>query len=78
MVKSAAYIAKKQDHCTPTCAIPSMPAKHSNVLTWPQHATSAREAGNTSIFAKAHVPEIVPNRMKYGEIPSDVRREMMR
>lgn len=73
-----AHIAKKHDHCTPTCAMPSIPAKHSNVLTIPQHATSARDAGRTSILAKAHVPDIVPSRMKYGEIPSDVRREMMR
>lgn len=69
-----AHITLKQNHCTPTCAIPNKPATHSNVLTVLQHATSARDAGSTKIFAKAHVPEVVPRRMKYGEIPSDVPR----
>lgn len=68
----------KQDHCAPTCAIPNSPAAHSNVLTVLQHATSAREAGRTKIFAKAHVPEVVPRRMKYGDMPSDVPLEMIR
>jgi hypothetical protein len=54
----------KQDHCTPTWAIPRSPAVHSNVLTVLQHATSARDAGRTKIFAKAHVPDVVPRRMK--------------
>ena len=62
----------KQNHCTPTWAIPRSPAAHSNVLTVLQHATSARDAGKTSIFANAHVPEVVPRRIKYGEIPSEV------
>jgi hypothetical protein len=57
-------MAAKQDHWTPTCAIPSKPAKHSNELTVLQHATSALDAGKTSIFANAHVPDIVPKRMK--------------
>jgi hypothetical protein len=70
-------ITLKQNHCTPTCAIPKSPATHSNVLTVLQQATSAREAGRTRIFAKAHVPEVVPSRMKYGEIPSDVPRAMI-
>lgn len=68
----------KQNHCTPTCAIPSRPAAHSNVLIVLQHATSALEAGKTSILANAHVPEVVPRRIKYGEIPSEVPREMIR
>jgi hypothetical protein len=72
-----AYITLKQNHCTPTCAIPNNPATHSNVLTVLQHATSARDAGSTRIFAKAHVPEVVPRRMKNGEIPSEVPREMI-
>lgn len=68
----------KQNHCTPTCAIPRSPAAHSKALTVLQQATSAREAGRTSMFANAHVPDVVPRRMKYGEIPSDVPRATMR
>lgn len=71
-------ITLKQNHCTPTWAMPRSPAAHSNVLTVLQHCTSARDAGRTSILAKAHVPEVVPRRMKYGEIPSDVPRVMIR
>lgn len=59
-----AYITVKQDHCTPTWAIPRSPAKHSNELTVLQHATSACEAGKVRIFAKPQVPEVVPRRMK--------------
>lgn len=66
----------KQNHCTPTCAIPNNPAKHSNGFISLQHATSERES--TSIFAKEHVPEVVPSRIKYGDMPSDVRRAIMR
>lgn len=73
-----AHITLKQNHCTPTCAIPRSPAVHSNVLTVLQQATSAREAGRTRMFAKAHVPDVVPRRMKYGEMPSDVPRAMIR
>ena len=68
----------KQDHCTPTCAIPNNPAKHSNPVTSLQHDRSARLAGSTSILAKAEVPDVVPRRTKYGEMPSDERLEMMR
>lgn len=69
---------EKQNHCTPTCAIPNNPAAHSNVLTVLQHATSARDAGSTRIFANAQVPEVVPRRMKYGDMPSEVPRAMIR
>lgn len=68
----------KQNHCIPTCAIPKRPAIHSNGLTVLQHATSARETGRTKIFASAHVPEVVPRRMKYGEMPSEVPLAMIR
>ena len=54
----------KQNHCTPTCNIPNNPATHSKVLVVLQHATSAREAGKTSIFAKALVEDVAPSRMK--------------
>ncbi|RFU32901.1 hypothetical protein B7463_g3462, partial [Scytalidium lignicola] len=73
-----AYMAEmKQNHCTPTCAMPSNPAAHSNALTVLQHATSARDAGWTNMFAKAEVLDVVPRRTKYGEIPSEVAREMI-
>jgi len=72
------YMTAKQNHCTPTCAIPRSPAVHSNELISLQHATSARDAGKTIIFAKALVPEVVPRSMKYGEMPSEVPRAMIR
>ena len=59
-----AYMTAKQNHCIPTCAIPRSPAAHSNALICRQHATSARDAGRTSILAKALVPEVVPRSMK--------------
>lgn len=77
-IRRITYIILKQNHCTPTCAIPSRPAAHSKVLTVLQQATSAREAGSTSMFAKAQVPDVVPRRMKNGEIPSEVLRLMIR
>lgn len=78
MKSRGTHIMAKQDHWTPTCAIPRSPAKHSNVLTVLQQATSALEAGRTSIFANAHVPDVVPRSMKYGDMPSDVPRDMIR
>jgi hypothetical protein len=72
------HIIVKQNHWTPTCAIPRSPAKHSNELTVLQQATSALEAGRTSIFANANVPDVVPRRMKYGDMPSDVPRDIIR
>lgn len=66
----------KQNHCTPTCVIPNSPAKHSKGLISLQHATSERDS--TRIFAKALVPDVVPKRMKYGDMPSEVRRAMIR
>ncbi len=62
--RSRTYITVKQPHCTPTCAIPSSPAKHSNPLTSLQQAISARLAGSARIFAKAQVPDVVPSRTK--------------
>jgi hypothetical protein len=43
-----------------------------------QQATSALDSGKMSILAKAQVPDVVPSRMKYGDIPSDVPRAMIR
>ncbi len=72
------YMNQKHAHCTPTCATPSKPAKHSKPLICLQHAKSARLAGNVSMFAKPHVPDVVPRRTKYGEMPSEDRRAMIR
>ena len=72
-----AYNILKQIHCAPTCAIPNRPAAHSNALTALQQATSARDAGRTKMVAKVHVPEVVPSRIKYVEIPSDVPRDII-
>lgn len=67
----------KQDHCTPICAMPSNPAKHSNPLTVLQHATSALEPGSRSILPRAEVLDVAPRRMKPAEMPSGVRKEMI-
>lgn len=68
----------KQLHCTPTCAIPKAPATHSKPLSSRQHARSRRLAGRVKILAKAQVPDVVPRSTKYGEMPVEDRREMMR
>lgn len=68
----------KQNHCAPTCAMPNNPAKHSKELTVLQQATSARDAGRVRMFAKPAVADVVPRRIKYGEMPSDVRRDTIR
>ena len=77
-VREGAYITVKQAHCTPTCATPSNPAKHSNPLTSVQQAMSARLAGSARMFAKAQVPEVVPRSTNQGEIPAEERRDIMR
>ena len=68
----------KQLHCTPICAIPNTPAKHSKPFNSRQQAKSRRLAGRFKILAKAHVPDVVPRRTKYGEMPVEDRREMIR
>jgi hypothetical protein len=72
------HMTVKHDHCTPTCAMPSSPAKQAKPLISLQHAMSARLLGNTRMFANWHVPEVVPSRTKYGERPNEERRLMMR
>jgi hypothetical protein len=57
---------------------PSSPAKQASPLISWQQATSAAVLGKTRMFAKAEVPDVVPRRTKYGEIPKELRREMMR
>jgi hypothetical protein len=76
--KRLSNMTVKHDHCTPTCAMPRSPAKQANPLISLQHAISARLRGNTSMFANWHVPDVVPNRTKYGERPKEERRAMMR
>lgn len=71
-------IKQKHDHCMPTCAIPSRPAKQGNEDTCEQQSMSARDVGRTRMLANAHVPEVVPSSTKYGEMPNDERRLMMR
>ncbi len=71
-------MAVKHDHWTPTCAMPSRPAKQANPLMSLQHAMSARLLGSTRMFANWHVPDVVPRRTKYGERPKEDRRWMMR
>jgi hypothetical protein len=72
------HIEKKHSHCMPICSIPSRPAKHANPLISLQQATSCAVDGKTRILVKADVPDVTPNRIKYGEIPKELRREMMR
>jgi hypothetical protein len=68
----------KQNHIAPTCAIPSRPAKHSNELTVLQQVTSALDAGSVRMFANPLVAEMTPKRTKYGDMPSEVRRDTIR
>ena len=72
------HMSAKQTHCTPSWAIPSRPARHSNVSTVLQHAMSWREGPTVRMLAKPHVAEAVPRSTHQGEMPSDVPREMMR
>lgn len=69
---------KKQSHCMATWNTPNNPAKHAIPLISWQQATSCAVDGNTRILAKADVPDVTPRRMKYGEMPKELRREMMR
>jgi hypothetical protein len=57
---------------------PNNPAKHAIPLISWQQATSCAVDGNTRILANADVPDVTPKRMKYGEMPKELRREMMR
>lgn len=68
------YIKVKQIHCTPSCAMPRSPATQWNVSSSLQHATSCRDWGRSRMLAKADVADVVPSRMKKGEMPSEVPR----
>jgi len=68
----------KQDHWTPTCAMPNNPATQANSSTWRQHPISSRLFGSTKILANAHVPLVVPSSTNHGDSPYDDRREMIR
>jgi hypothetical protein len=72
------YIIVKQLHCTPTCNTPRRPAKQGKPsISW-QHAMSLRLAGRVRMFAKAHVPDVVPSKTKYGDSPKEERRLIIR
>jgi len=58
--------------------MPKSPARHSNVSMDLQQAISARDGGVVRMLANADVADVVPRRTKYGEMPSDVPREMIR
>jgi hypothetical protein len=69
---------QKQDHCIPTCAIPSRPAKQGKPSIWWQQAMSSLLVGSTKMLVKAHVPEVVPSSTNHGDRPNEERRAMMR
>jgi hypothetical protein len=43
-----------------------------------QQARSALLVGRARILPKAHVPDVVPRRTKYGDMPNEERRLMIR
>lgn len=68
----------KQIHCVPIWAIPSKPAVHSKGLTSLQQATSARDWGRVRMLPNWAFADVTPSRTKYGEMPSEEPREMIR
>lgn len=77
-MRKSSRMMQKQDHCMPTWAIPSRPAKHGKPSIWWQQAMSSRLVGRTRMLVKAQVPEVVPSRTNHGERPKEERRAMMR
>lgn len=77
-VRVRAYMTAKQAHCTPIWRIPSNPDVHSNPLRERQQLSACRLAGIVNTFANAHVPDVVPKRIKYGLMPSEERRATSR
>jgi hypothetical protein len=69
---------KKQRHCVPTWKMPRSPAKQARPLTSLQQVTSCKLCCCDTTFAKADEPEVVPSRTKYGEMPKELLKEMMR
>lgn len=69
---------KKQSHCMPTWNTPSSPAKQAIPLICWQQPISWDVLGKTRMFANADVPDVVPRRMKYGDIPKELLRDMIR
>ncbi len=51
---------------------------HSNVSNSLQQPMAARDGGTVNMLAKPAVADVVPRRTKYGDMPSEVPREMMR
>ena len=68
----------KHNHWVPSWATLSRPARHSNVSSSLQHPMASRERSVVSTLAKPAVADVVPKSTKYGDMPSDVPRDMMR
>ena len=71
-------MVKKQSHCTKSCPIPKRPAKQEKAELTEQQAQSSRLVGRATMLAKALLAEVVPRRTKYGDMPSEERRFIMR
>lgn len=69
---------KKQEAWAAICKIPRSPAKQEKPLISLQHAISLALLGRTSTLESEDVPEVVPRRTKYGEIPKEDLRAMIR
>lgn len=67
--QSGTHMIVKQDHWTPTCAMPNKPATQANSSTWRQQPMSSRLLGNTRILANAQVPLVVPRSTNHGDRP---------
>ena len=72
------YMVKKQRHGVTTWKIPRRPAKQEKPLTFEQQAISWRLCSWDTTLATAAEPDVVPSRTKYGEIPKELLRVMMR
>jgi hypothetical protein len=76
--RQSSYMKVKLIHWTPSCVMPSRPATQWNVSSSLQQVTSRRDWGRRRMLANAEVADVVPSRTKYGEMPSDVPRLMIR
>jgi hypothetical protein len=68
---------KKQVHCTPIWATPSMAAAQGKRPISLQQAMSRVLSGRVTMLAMLAVPETVPSRTNSGLRPRDERREMI-
>lgn len=67
----------KQSACTPTWNMPNSPAKQENPSISLQQAMSSPLLGSTRMFEKEKVPDVVPSKIKYGDIPKEDRRDII-